>query len=396
MDYNYQSFISINMSGSNAMVEIRTVDTDNKKQVKEFVQFHYDLYKGCPQWVPPFRNDIEMMLNKKKHPFYEHSDAEFYTAWKNGKMVGRTAVLNNTSYNEYHKQNSGDIFLFDSVDDQEVANALFDAAAGWARSKGLNKLKGPKGFSLFDGYGVLSEGFDKRQSMNFSCYNYEYYTKLYENYGFHKINEYISMQAEVKDFQLPEKVYKVAEIVKKRGKLKIKTYSSKAEIRNDAAKIAQMYLGSFKNNWEYFPLSQKEFDFFVDNVLNFVVPGMVRFITDETDEIVGFLVNFPDISAAMQRHNGNLINPALLVDMVLELKKTHYCALNGLGLLEKYHKSGGNALLYCSMMDIMKEYPQFEYVEAVQMAETAHEVQQEMATLGLKTIKRHRVYEVAI
>ena len=378
------------------MVEIRKVNTEDKKQVKEFVQFHFDLYKDCPQWVPPFRNDIEVMLNKKKHPFYEHSDADFFTAWKDGKIVGRTAVLNNTAYNEYHKQSSGDIFLFDSIDDQEVANALFDAAAEWARSKGLNKLKGPKGFSLFDGYGVLVEGFEYRQSMNFSCYNYPYYQKLYENYGFYRINEYTSMRANIGEFDFPEKVYKVAEIVKKRGKLKIKTYKNKSEIKKDAQKICEMYFDSFKNNWEYFPLTQKEFDFFVDNVLTFVIPGLLRFITNEDDEIVGFLVNFPDISAAMQRHNGNLMNPALLVDMVLEMKKTHYCAMNGLGLLEKYHKSGGNALLYTSMMDIMKEYPQYEYVEAVQMADTALEVQREMATLGLKPIKRHRVYEVAI
>ena len=378
------------------MIEIRKVNTENKKEVREFVQFHYDLYKDCPQWVPPFRNDIETMLNKKKHPFYEHSDADFFTAWKDGKIVGRTAVLNNTAYNKYHNQSSGDIFLFDSIDDQEVANALFDAAAEWSRSKGLNKLKGPKGFSLFDGYGVLVEGFEQRQSMNFSCYNYPYYQKLYETYGFYRINEYTSMQAKVSEFDFPEKVYKVADIVKKRGKLKIMTYKNKAEIRKDAKRICEMYFDSFKNNWEYFPLTQKEFDFFVDNVLTFVVPGLLRFITNEEDEIVGFLVNFPDISAAMQRHNGSLTNPALLVDMVLELKKTHYCAMNGLGLLEKYHKSGGNALLYCSMMDIMKQNPQYEYVEAVQMADTAHEVQREMATLGLKPIKRHRVYEVEI
>ena len=378
------------------MIEIRKVNTENKKEVREFVQFHYDLYKDCPQWVPPFRNDIETMLNKKKHPFYEHSDADFFTAWKDGKIVGRTAVLNNTAYNKYHNQSSGDIFLFDSIDDQEVANALFDAAAEWARSKGLNKLKGPKGFSLFDGYGVLVEGFEQRQSMNFSCYNYPYYQKLYETYGFYRINEYTSMQAKVSEFDFPEKVYKVADIVKKRGKLKIMTYKNKADIRKDAKRICEMYFDSFKNNWEYFPLTQKEFDFFVDNVLTFVVPGLLRFITNEEDEIVGFLVNFPDISAAMQRHNGKLTNPALLLDMVLELKKTQYCALNGLGLLEKYHKSGGNALLYCSMMEIMKQYPQFEYVEALQMADTAHEVQREMATLGLKPIKRHRVYEVEI
>lgn len=378
------------------MVEIRQVNTEDKKQVQAFVQFHYDLYKDCPQWVPPFRNDIEVMLNKKKHPFYEHSDAAFFTAWKDGKIVGRTAVLNNTSYNEYHKQNSGDIFLFDSIDDQEVANALFNKAGEWAKSQGLSKLKGPKGFSLFDGYGVLVEGFEVRQLMNFSCYNYPYYQHLYEDYGFYKINEYISMQANIQDFNLPDKVYKVAEIVEKRGRLKIKTYKNKGEIRKDAARIANMYFDSFKNNWEYFPMTQREFDFFVDNVLTFVVPGLLRFITDETDDIVGFLINFPDLSAAMQRHNGRLTNPALLIDMLLEMKRTDNCALNGLGVLEKYHKSGGNALLYCSMMDIMKQNPQFKTVEAVQMAETAHEVQQEMATMGLKPIKRHRVYEVEI
>ncbi len=378
------------------MVEIRKVDTEDKKQVKEFVQFHYDLYKGCPQWVPPFRNDIEVMLNKKKHPFYEHSQADFFTAWRDGKIVGRTAVLNNTSYNNYHHQSSGDIFLFDSIDDQEVANALFDAAAGWAREHGLNKLKGPKGFSLFDGYGVLVDGFECRQSMNFSCYNYAYYQKLYENYGFYKINEFITMLADIKDFELPEKVYKVADVVKKRGKLKILEYKNKAAIKKDARRIANMYFDSFKNNWEYFPMTDAEFDFFVENVLTFVVPDLLRFITDEEDNVVGFLINFPDISAAMQRHNGNLLNPALLVDMLLEMKKTDCCALNGLGLLEKYHKSGGNALLYCSMVELVKQHPQFRSVEAVQMAESAHEVQQEMATLGLKPIKRHRVYEVEI
>ena len=107
------------------MLEIRQVNTEDKKQVKEFVQFHYDLYKGCPQWVPPFRNDIEIMLNKKKHPFYEHSDAAFFTAWKDGKIVGRTAVLNNTSYNKYHNQSSGDIFLFDSIDDDAELDDVY-------------------------------------------------------------------------------------------------------------------------------------------------------------------------------------------------------------------------------------------------------------------------------
>ncbi len=377
------------------MVEIRLVDCDNKKQVKEFMRFHYDLYKGDPNWVPPFRGDIAVMLNKKKHPYYEHSEADFFTAWKDGKMVGRIAVLNNKMYNEYHHENGSDIFLFDSVDDQEVANALFDKAAEWSRERGLDKMMGPKGFGLFDGYGVLVEGYDCRQMMNMSCYNYPYYQKLYETYGWYRINEFVSMSFNVADFNLPEKAYKVAEIVQKRGTLKIKTYKSRKEILDNANVLADVYFKSFQNNWEYFPMSEGEFKFFVDNVLKMVDPKLIRIIANENDEPVGLLVNFPDLSAAMQRHHGSL-TPALIFDLLLEMKKADNASLNGIGILPEYCKRGGTALLYTSMQEVFKANPQFKTVECVQMADSATQIRQEMENLGLKINKRHRVYQVEI
>ncbi len=377
------------------MVEIRLVDCGNKKQVKEFIQFHYDLYKGDPNWVPPFRGDIAVMLNKKKHPYYEHSEADFFTAWKDGKMAGRIAVLNNKMYNEYHHENGSDIFLFDSVDDQEVANALFDKAAEWSRERGLDKMMGPKGFGLFDGYGVLVEGYDCRQMMNMSGYNYPYYQKLYETYGWYRINEFVSMSFNVADFNLPEKAFKVAEIVQKRGTLKIKTYKSRKEILDNANVLADVYFKSFQNNWEYFPMSEGEFKFFVDNVLKMVDPKLIRIIANENDEPVGLLVNFPDLSAAMQRHHGSL-TPALIVDLLLEMKKADNASLNGIGILPEYHKRGGTALLYTSMQEVFKANPQFKTVECVQMADSATQIRQEMENLGLRINKRHRVYQVEI
>ena len=377
------------------MVEIRLVDCDNKKQVKEFVQFHYDLYKGDPNWVPPFRGDVEVMLNKKKHPYYEHSEADFFTAWKDGKMVGRIAVLNNRKYNEYHHENGSDIFLFDSIDDQEVANALFDKAAEWSRERGLDKMMGPKGFGLFDGYGVLVEGFDVRQVMNMSCYNYPYYQKLYETYGWTRINEFVSMSFNVDEFNLPEKAYKVADIVKKRGTIKMKIYKSRKEIMEDAHNIAAMYFKSFQDNWEYFPMSDSEFDFFVENVLKMVDPKLIRILANDDNEPIGLLVNFPDLSAAMQRHHGTL-TPALIIDLLLEMKKADNACLNGIGVLPEYHKRGGTALLYTEMKEVFNQNPQFKTVECVQMADSAAQIRQEMENLGLKINKRHRVYQVSI
>ena len=155
--------------------------------------------------------------------------------------------------------------------------------------------------------------------------------------------------------------------------------------------IASLYAKAFENNWEYFPLSMNEMQFLVDNVIKMVDPKLVKLIQDESGEIVGFLVTFPDLSAAMQRHNGK-INPALLIDLLFETKRTKRLTLNGFGILEKYHGRGGNALLYTAIADLLEAFPQYEDAEATQMAETAKEVQLEMKAFGFTPTKRHRVY----
>ena len=114
------------------MVTIEKIDLREKKQVNQFIQFHYDLYKGTPQWVPPFYTDLQLMLNKKKHPFYELNDADFFIAKKDGKVVGRIAPMENRSYNQYHGTKKAQFYLFDCFDDQEVADALFNRVFEWA------------------------------------------------------------------------------------------------------------------------------------------------------------------------------------------------------------------------------------------------------------------------
>lgn len=377
------------------MIEIRKVDTDNKKQVKEFIQFHYDLYKGNEFWVPPFRSDVAMMLNRKKHPFYLHSEADFFTAWKNGKMVGRIAALINRPFNEYHNEKVVSFFLFDAVNNQEVVDALFDQVKNWGLERGMTKIVGPKGFSLFDGYGMLVSGFNKRQTMNMSSYNFPYYQTLVENYGLTKANEFLTMGFDLTTYELPEKVVRVAEIVKKRGVLHVLTLKSRKELYARAREIAELYGKTFENNWEYYPMADAEINFLIDNVIKLVSLDMVKFIANTDGEMVGFLLTFPDMSAAMQRHNGYL-TPFLIVDMLIEMKRTRSAALNGVGILEEYRNKGGDALLMQEMWGILKGSGRFIDGEAAQMAESAEEVQREMAGLGLKPTKRHRVYQMEI
>lgn len=378
------------------MVQIELVDTHSKKQVHEFVQFHYDLYRKCPQWVPPFYSDIEMMLNKEKHPFYEHSDADFFVAKRGGEVVGRVAVMENKSYNQYHNAHQGVFYLYDSIDDQEVTNKLFERAFDWARKRGLTKIIGPKGFSAFDGYGLLVEGFERRQMMTMMNYNYEYYIRLLETVGFEKEVDFISTYIDPDTYKLPEKVFEIARRIEERGTFKIQRFKNKAELKKWGWRVGEAYNKTFVNNWEYYPLTEREVKFLVDNLMVVAVPDLIKVITHD-DEVVGFLFGFPDISEALQRHGGkvSLWRPWALVDIFRDLKRTKWISLNGVGMLPEYHGRGGNALMYAEIHRTISEYG-YDNAELTQVAETAVQMRKDLQNLGAVPVKNHRVYRIAL
>jgi len=371
------------------MLTVKKVDLDSKSEVKRFVQFQYDLYKDCPQFCPPFRADITLMMNKKKHPFYEHSDGEFFIAERDGRIVGRIAVFVNTLFNEYHKVKKGQFYFFDSIDDQEVANELFSNAFNYCRQQGIEQLVGPKGLSAFDGYGILYKGFEHHQMMTMMNYNYSYYPKLLENIGFEKEVDFASCYLTKDSFVLPEKIREVARRVIERGKFKILEFKNKAQIRAMADEIGAAYNNTFINNWEYYPMTKGEIKLLASNLIDVINPRLIKIITYDT-KIVGFLVAFPDITKALQRHNGR-ITPFALVDILFSLKNTDWVSLNGAGVLPEYHGRGGNALLYYEMEKTLKDVG-FTYWELTQVAETAVQMRKDLTTAGGDFYKTHRVY----
>lgn len=375
------------------MIHIDLVNTESKSEVKEFIQFHYDLYKNCPQWVPPFRQDIELMLNRKKHPFYDHSEADFFVARKDGKTVGRIAVMDNKPYNDYHKTRKIQFYLFDTIDDQDVVKALFDKAAEWGRARGMNEIVGPKGFSSFDGYGIQVEGFEHRQMMTMMNYNYSYYSKLMESTGFEKEVDFVSCYIPRERFKLPEKAEEIARRVRERGTFTVKEFKNKGELKQWADRIGKAYNKTFVSNWEYYPLTDREIKFMVDNLLVIADPRLIKIILHK-EEIVGFLFGFPDVSAALQRHDGR-ITPLALIEIIWEIKRTKWISLNGVGVLPEYHGRGGNALLYSEMVKTVHGF-HFDHAEQTQMADSAVQVRRDMIEIGAEIYKVHRIYKKAI
>lgn len=370
---------------------ITIVPVTTKALQKRFVEFPYEIYKDCTQWVPPFESDIYAMMNPKKHPFYDHSDADFFLATRDGKDVGRIAALENKPFNAYHKTKDGEFYLFESINDQEVADALFNTVSDWAKVRGLDKLVGPKGFGPLDGYGIQIEGYEHRQMMNMMNYNPPYYRDLVENYGFTKAVDFVSSYVNPRTIEVPEKVAKAVQVAEKRGTLKIKNFKNKTELKKWVPQIRKAYNNAFVQNWEYYPLSERELDFVVSNVLILVIPELLQVILKD-GEIVGFVLPFPDVSAAMQKNKGKL-GPIELIRLLREIKRTSWIDFNGIGIIPEAQGCGGNALFYDILIKAVHADQRFEHSEFTQVAETAVQMRKDLANLGVRFYKNHRVYQ---
>ena len=288
------------------------------------------------------------------------------------------------------KTKKAQFYLFECINDQEVANKLFGRAFEWCKEKGLDEVVGPKGLSAFDGYGILVEGYEHHQMMTMMNYNFDYYPKLLENIGFEKEVDFVSCYVKADEFKIPEKVKEVARRVKERGHFKVLTFKNKRQMMRDwADKIGKAYNDTFVNNWEYYPLSDGEVKLLVDNLMVVADPKLVKIITYE-DQIVGFLLAFPDITKSLQRHYGR-ITPLGILDMMIDLKRTKWVAINGAGVLPEFHGRGGIALLYDEMEKTIGDFG-FVHGEMTQVAETAVQMRKDLLSLGGQPYKNHRVY----
>lgn len=371
------------------MVEVKQVDTESRRDVARFIEVPFRLYRGHPLWVPPIRMDVRTRLNRQKHPFHEHSDAEFYLAERGGEDVGRIAVIENKPYNRYHDKRQAQFYFFECVEDLGVARALMERAFAWASERGLTQIVGPKGFGPLDGYGMLVEGYEFRPAMTMMNYNPPYYPAFMYELGFEKEVDFVSCYLSSQKFKLPERIHRIGARAAKRSGLEVKRFRGKREMLAWAKRIGKTYNDTFVNNWEYYPLTEREIDYVVSEILTIADPRLIKIIL-HGEEVVGFLFGFADVSAAIQRSRGRLF-PSGLIDMLIEMRRTRWIALNGAGVLPEFQGRGGNALLYSEMEKTIHEF-NFRHADLTQVAESAVQMRQDLVNIGGVPYKNHRVF----
>ena len=369
-------------------MKIIQLDLSDKKQVQDFLNLPFRIYKDIPQWVPPLRMDERIRLDPKRYPFYKHSQAGFFLAYEGPRVIGRIVAINNRLYNEYNNASTGFFYLFECENNQEAANDLFEAACDWARVHDLTRILGPKGFTVLDGFGLLVKGFEYRPAFGLP-YTPPYYPELIEEAGFTQERDAISAYISA-DIQFPPRIHELAERIAKRRGLHIARYRTRKDLRAFVPKLKELYNNALRGTANNAPLTDDEVKMMADQLLRFADPRLLKVVM-KGDDPVGFLMAYPDISAALQKTKGRLF-PFGWVTILREFKRTDFLNINGAGLLPEYRGSGGMAILYSELFKSVVETGQFKHAEIIQIGTENENMLRDLVNFGVDSYKTHRTY----
>lgn len=326
-------------------------EVTSKKELKKFVKFNIDLYKGNPYHVPGLIEEEMVTLDKKKNPAFEFCDAIYFLAYKDGKIAGRIAGMINRKSNEVWNQQRARFGFLDFIDDTEVVNALFEAVEKWAAKQGMKEIHGPMGFTDMDHEGMLIEGFDQLGTMA-AIYNYPYYPQHMERMGYSKDQDWHEFKIYIPE-GIPEKHQRIGEIVKKKYGLKTMKFKKTKEIWPYAQKIFETLNEAYAPLYGFAPLTQKQIDYYVKMYIPMIRLDLVTLIIrEEDDTVVGFGISLPSLSKAMQKAKGHLF-PFGWIHLLKALKtKPKVIDLYLTGVLPEYQNKGVNALLFNNLIPV--------------------------------------------
>ncbi len=372
------------------MIEIRKVST--KKELKTFVQFYYDLYRGSEFAVPYLYSEEIATLRRDKNPSFECCEADYFLAYKDGKVAGRVAAIINYRANERWNCHQVRFGWFDFIDDIEVSTALLKTVEDWGREKGMNEIAGPLGFIDTDREGMLVEGFDQLSTMYIN-YNYPYYPKHMERIeGFRKDNDYLEMKVKVPEV-VPDKFAKLTEMVKKRYGLRVHKFTRRELIeQNYGRQVFQLLNATYKDLYGFSQLSETQVDKLVNDYIKIADLNLVTAIMDG-DKMVGFGITFPSFSKALQKTRDGRFLPFGWWHLLKILKwhKTPIVDLLLIGVLPEYRSKGANALIFDDLIRQFQAYG-FEWAETGPQMETNEGVLSHWQYLESINHRRHRCY----
>lgn len=329
-------------------IEISIVGS--RRDRDDFIKFPWRIYRNDPAWVPPLIVERRTFLDRKRHPFYQHGDAELFLARRNHEIVGRIMASDDPRYNELHQSNVGCFGLFECIDNREVASALFEAASNWLRARGRNEIMGPIDYSTNYVCGLLIDGFEHPPTL-LTAHNPSYYAALIEKWGFVKeIDFYGWWFSDATAAAV--RLRKLAARLQPRARFTIR-HGDMRNLPAESVRLRRIYNEAWRDNWGFVPFTEAEFVHLTAEMKP-LLRGDFTAVAEIDGDPIGFVIGLPDINIALQKINGRLttvgipIGLAKLLYHKWRLKKARLIAM---GVRPQFRKLGVSEMLVLRVME---------------------------------------------
>jgi GNAT superfamily N-acetyltransferase len=375
-------------------VEIRPVRS--RRELKRFVKVPFRLHRDHPQWVAPLIYERMEFLNRKKNPWFEHGEAEYLIAERNGEPVGRITVQIDERWDEVQGGSDAMFGFFETVDDPAVAGALLDAATEWAFARGRNRIVGPMDFTTNDEVGILIEGFDLRPYI-LENWHPPFYKDLLEAYGFGKAMDLLMWELELGSLKEGEKfdpaIHAAAQKALSDEGVAIRNLD-KGNLEREMRLFTPVYNDAWSDNWGFVPPTDAEIAFHA-KILKQVLDEDWAYIAEKDGEAIGAALTLPDINQVLVKMGGRLL-PFGWLRFLLGKRKIDRLRVFALGVKRDYHHTGVAAGLYLKHLETAHKPGAIEGGEMGWILETNEPMNRAMEGMGGKVVKRYRIYEKAL
>ena len=358
---------------------------------KRFIDLPFRLHANHPQWVPPLKLERRLFLNRKMNAFFSHGEAEYFNAWRDGRVVGRISAQVNQAFNDYQQKKWGWFGFLELEDDPEILLALLAAAEQWIRARGMERMVGPADFSMNDESGVLIEGFELRPMVR-QPWHPPYYQQRMEQVGMTKAMDLLMWNLEVSDrAKVLPVIFELAEKVESEHGIRVRPMR-RMQLRKDMDAFAEIYNVAWSKNWDFVPFSKKDLDAYAQEI-HLVFDKHWCFIAEriDTGEVVGMAMTFPDINQVLEKMKGRLL-PFGWLHFLRKGSGTDRVRVGFLGVKPEYQHTGVAAKLYVEHFNAAAVRPQTGG-EMGWILETNTAMNRGMEAMGGRIVKRYRVYE---
>jgi GNAT superfamily N-acetyltransferase len=362
----------------------------SKRDLADFVDFPYRLYRDDANWVPPLKRDVRFTFGGR-NPFWRHAERALFVARREGVVVGRVAAIRDDEYVKFAGEPSGYFGFFEAENDGDVAAALWDAAAAWLRAEGMTAVRGPMNPSTNEECAFLVEGFD-RPPYIMMTHNPSYYATLAEEYGFRKARDLFAFVLEVSPARL-ERLERVAARASARNPGLTFRYVNLSDFAADLELIREIYNRAWDDNWGFVPPTPEEFESTAERLKSLAIPELVP-IAFVDGEPAGFIVTVPNYNQVLAKMGGSL-GPVSLLKFLSGRRKIKSCRVMLFGICPEYRKRGVDAVLMASNHRAALElgYREAEFSWVLEENELTKRA---AAMLGARPYKTYRIYEKQI